>query len=284
MHECNSTMQATSLPGSVKSIQSTSNPTIKHIRALFSQRKYRERSNLFVAEGLKFIINAIESGWEFNTLLYASSVRQQEQVLKIATSVHAHGGTILEVSEKVLSTISQRENTQSVIAVFKQQISSLNSLVPNSSDLWIGLEKIRDPGNLGTIIRTVDAIGATGIILIDDSTDPFSKEAVRATMGSIFHVPIIRCSLSEFTAWSKNFSGHMIGTHLNSRTDYREVNYKDPCLLLMGNEQAGLSSKLENLCDALVKIPQPGNADSLNLAVSTGIMLYEICRKRLVLK
>ena len=283
MNECNSIEQAAS-PGSVKSIQSTSNPTIKHIRALYSQRKYRDRSNLFVAEGLKFIINAIESGWKFDTLLYASSVRQQEQVLKVATTVHARGGSILEVSEKVLSTISQRENAQSVIAVFKQRISSLDSLEPKSSDLWIGLEKIRDPGNLGTIIRTTDAIGATGIILIDDSTDPFSKEAVRATMGSIFHIPIIRCSLPEFTAWLKSFSGQVIGTHLNSKTDFREVDYQDPCILLMGNEQAGLSSKLENLCDALVKIPQPGNADSLNLAVSTGIMLYEICRKRLVLK
>ena len=283
MHENDTSLHGVT-PGSVKVIQSTSNPTIKNIRALYSQRKYREQSNLFVAEGLKFIINAIEAGWEFDTLLYASSESKNEQILKVAAKVHARGGTILEVSEKVLSTISQRENSQSVIAVFKQRIGSLDSLEPSSSDLWIGLEKVRDPGNLGTIIRTVDAIGAAGVILIDESTDPFSKEAVRASMGSIFHVPISRCTLSQFEEWSKNFKGQIIGTHLNSQTDFRKVEYQSPCLLLMGNEQAGLTTELEKFCSDLVKIPQPGKADSLNLAVSTGIMLYEICRNRLVLK
>ena len=282
MREHKTTTQGTS-PGTVKSIQSTSNPIIKHIRALYSQRKYRERSKLFVAEGLKFIISAIESDWKFDTLLYASSVRQQKQVVNIATAVHARGGSILEVSEKVLSTISQRDNPQSVIAVFKQRVNSIDSLIPSTSDLWIGLEKIRDPGNLGTIIRTIDAIGAAGVILIDDSTDPYSKEAVRATMGSIFHVPIFRCTQSEFSSWLTGFTGQIIGTHLNSKTDYRAVEYQDLCLLLMGNEQVGLSSNLEYCCQTLVKIPQPGSADSLNLAVSTGIMLYEIHRKKLSL-
>ena len=282
MNKPQATMQV-GVPGSVKSIQSTSNPTIKHIRALYTQRKYRENSKLFVAEGLKFIINAIEAGWEFDTLLYANGVKKQDQVLKIATTVHAQGGSILEVSEKVLSTISQRENTQSVLGVFKQRIGTLTSILPNPSDLWIGLEKIRDPGNLGTIIRTADAIGATGITLIDESTDPFSKESVRASMGSIFNVPIIRCTLAQLSTWSKKFSGQIIGTHLNSQTDYRNIMYKEPCMLLMGNEQAGLTTELENICDSVVKIPQPGKADSLNLAVSTGIMLYEICRKKLEL-
>lgn len=143
---------------------------------------------------------------------------------------------------------------------------------------------MRDPGNLGTIIRTVDAVGAKGVILVGDTTDPFSLETVRATMGSIFNVPMARATLEGFLAWRKGFPGKVAGTHLKGAVDYRSVDFAGKAvLLLMGNEQQGLPDDLAESCDVLLRIPQAGRADSLNLAVATGVMLFEIRRSALKL-
>jgi TrmH family RNA methyltransferase len=143
---------------------------------------------------------------------------------------------------------------------------------------------VRDPGNLGTIIRTADAAGAKGIILIGDTTDPFSLETVRATMGSVFALPLFRASEADFLAWRKGFSGLIVGTHLKGAVDYRTIPYaKKPVILLMGNEQQGLPDQLAATCDKLARIPQEGRADSLNLAIATGVMLFEIRREALKL-
>jgi TrmH family RNA methyltransferase len=148
--------------------------------------------------------------------------------------------------------------------------------------VWIALEAVRDPGNLGTIIRTADAVGAAGVILVGDTVDPFSTEAVRATMGSIFAVPLARASLGEFAALAARWGGTIVGTHLAATADYRTVDYRTPVLLVMGGEQAGLTDAAAKTARTLVKIPMAGKADSLNLAVATAVMLFEI--KRAVLK
>ncbi|MGN6145559.1 MAG: TrmH family RNA methyltransferase, partial [Mesorhizobium sp.] len=147
------------------------------------------------------------------------------------------------------------------------------------------LDRVRDPGNLGTVLRTVDAVGAKGVILIGDTTDPFAVETVRATMGSVFAVPVAKATQGEFLAWRKGFSGIVAGTHLKGAVDYRTVDFSGrPVLLLMGNEQQGLPDELAASCDRLLRIPQAGRADSLNLAVATGVMLYEIRRDALTLE
>jgi TrmH family RNA methyltransferase len=191
---------------------------------------------------------------------------------------------VLEVSEKVLSAITRRDNPQIVVGVFTQRFLPLKSVRPEGSDVWIGLDRVRDPGNLGTIIRTADAVGARGVILIGDTTDPFSLETVRATMGSVFAVPLVKTSVDAFLDWRKGFSGLLAGTHLKGAVDYRSVRYDGkPVLLLMGNEQQGLPDELAKTCDKLLRIPQAGRADSLNLAVATGVMLFEIRRGALSL-
>jgi TrmH family RNA methyltransferase len=133
---------------------------------------------------------------------------------------------------------------------------------------------VRDPGNLGTIIRTADAAGCGGVILIDDCCDPYSVEAVRATMGSIFAVTLAKTSMAQFLAWRAGWPGSVVGTLLSAALDHRQAAYRAPALILMGNEQAGLSPELAKACDVNVKIPMRGRADSLNLAVATGIMVY----------
>ena len=265
-------------PGRVKEVTSLANPLVKDIKAL-ALKKFRERENAFLAEGLKLVLDALEAGWTIKFFIFAKSGRGNAVVEKAAARTVAAGGTVLEVSEKVLSAITRKDNPQMVAGVFEQRYRLLKEIKPAAGDVYVALDRVRDPGNLGTIIRTVDAVGARGVILIGDCTDPFSLETVRATMGSLFAVPLYRADEEAFLAWRRNFGGLVVGTHLKGSVDYRTVDYsKGPVLLMMGNEQKGLPDSLAESCDRLVRIPQAGQADSLNLAVATGVMLYEIRR------
>lgn len=270
--------------GQVKEVTSLSNPLIKEIRAL-ALKKFRDQQHAFLAEGLKLVIDALDQGWTIRTLIFAKAGRGNAAVERVAARTVAAGGLVLEVSEKVLSAITRRDNPQMVAGVFSQRYLDLKDIKPSGPDVWVALDRVRDPGNLGTVIRTADAVGAKGVILVGETTDPFSIETVRATMGSIFAVPVARASTEAFLAWRKNFPGLLVGTHLKGAVDYRTIDYTGrPVLLLMGNEQQGLPDTLAEACDVLARIPQAGRADSLNLAVATAVMLFEIRRPALKLE
>ncbi|MBZ9672989.1 TrmH family RNA methyltransferase [Mesorhizobium sp. ES1-3] len=271
-------------PGQVKEITSLANPLVKDIKAL-ALKKFRDQQNAFMAEGLKLVIDALDLGWQIRTLVFAKAGRGNAAVEKVAARTVAAGGTVLEVSEKVLVAITRRDNPQMVVGVFSQKFLALKDIRADNGDVWVALDRVRDPGNLGTVIRTVDAVGAKGVILVGDTTDPFSVETVRATMGSIFAVPVAKATTEAFLAWRGGFSGLVAGTHLKGAVDYRSVDFsRGPVLLMMGNEQQGLPESLTASCDRLLRIPQAGRADSLNLAVATGIMLFEIRRGALKLE
>ena len=270
-------------PGRVKEVTSLANPLVKDLKAL-ALKKFRDQQNAFMAEGLKLVIDALDLGWRVRTMVFAKSALGNPAVEKVAARVLAKGGDILEVSEKILTAITRRDNPQTVVGVFEQRLAKLSDIRPAAGDVWVALDRVRDPGNLGTVMRTVDAVGAKGVILVGETTDPFALETVRATMGSIFAVPVARATPEAFLAWRKTFSGLVAGTHLKGAVDYRTVDYAmKPVLLLMGNEQQGLPDALADACDRLVRIPQAGRADSLNLAVATGVMLFEIRRAALKL-
>ena len=269
-------------PGSVKTVTSLTNPTIKDIRGL-ALPKNRKESGLFVTEGMKLVADAVEEDWPIKILVYGAKVADHPVVRRVATTAHARGGDVLEVSEAVLAKITRRENPQMVVGVFEQKLTPKSAIKPGPTGVWVALEGIKDPGNLGTIIRTADAVGAEGVILVGDTVDPFGVEAVRATMGSIFHMKLARMSVDEFKSWRKGWPGIVVGTHLSGKSDYRTIDYDRPVMLFMGNEQSGLPDDLAGICDHLVKIPQAGRADSLNLAIATGVMLYEIRRDKLKL-
>lgn len=267
--------------GQVKEVTSLSNPIVKDIRAL-AMKKFRDQQNAFMAEGLKLVIDALDLGWTIRTLVFAKAQRGNPTVEKIAARTVASGGLVLEASEKVLGAITRRDNPQMVVGVFQQRWAALKDIRPADGDVWIALDRVRDPGNLGTVIRTADAVGAKGVILVGETTDPFSVETVRATMGSVFAVPVARAGVEAFLAWRKGVQATFVGTHLKGSVDYRTVDYaKRPVVLVMGNEQQGLPDELAASCDALIRIPQAGRADSLNLAVATGVALYEIRRHAL---
>ena len=269
--------------GRVKEVTSLANPLVKDIKAL-ALKKFRDQQHAFMAEGLKLVIDALDLGWSIKTLVFAKAGLGNPTIEKVAARTVAAGGTVLEVSEKVLSAITRRDNPQMVVGVFSQQFVALKDIRPRDGDVWVALDRVRDPGNLGTVIRTVDAVGAKGVILVGETTDPFSLETVRATMGSIFAVPVAKATPEAFLAWRKHFPGIVAGTHLKGAVDYRTVDFKGkPVVLMMGNEQQGLPDTLAESCDRLLRIPQAGRADSLNLAVATGVMLYEIRRGALSL-
>ena len=266
-------------PGRIHEITAVSNPRIKSIRAL-SQKKHRDQSGTFMVEGLKLVRDAFEKGWEIETLIYAGSSELSQMLSDLAAKIRVAGGDILEVNEKVLTSITRKDNPQMVLGVIRQKWSHAPESVDDPTTVWIGLDRVRDPGNLGTIIRSADSAGAEGIMLIGDTTDPFSLEATRATMGSIFNVELVRFDVESFLKWRGSWSGLVVGTHLEGAVDFRTVDYQNqPVLLMMGNEQQGLPDELAECCDKLVLIPMHGAADSLNLAIATGVMLFQMGKR-----
>jgi TrmH family RNA methyltransferase len=238
-------------------VLSPQNPTIKLIRSL-SEKKFRQETGLFVAEGWEMLERARKTGWA--------------PVHLVSTEPVAAWGEMrpLLVTEKVMVGLSGQNNPQSAIATFGQRYAG--EVIPKG--VWVALEDMRDPGNLGTIIRTADAVAASGVILVGQSCDPYSGECVRATTGSIFGVPLVRMETAAFIGLCKTWPGDVIGTHLKGADDFRR-SYKSPTLVVMGSERRGLSEELAAACNSLVRIPMPGGAESLNVATAAALMLYE---------
>jgi len=287
------------MTGTRRTITSLQNETVKLVRSL-EMRKARRETGLFVAEGASVLLTARDHGWSPRILVEGPLAAESVAARALATWAMAAGADCLDVSAAVLEKIAAKDNPQSVMAVLEQRWAELPALdgrpggaakmagkprplpaAPSLPPLWIALEEVRDPGNLGTILRTADAAGATGVILVGNTCDPFSREAVRASMGSIFAVPIARAEPEAFLALAKAWQGDVVSTHLGGQHDFREADYRAPVLLVMGNEGQGLSDAAASACGKLVRIPMAGQLDSLNLAVATALMLYEIRRPSL---
>ena len=256
-----------------RAVTSLSNPAVKAVRALHL-RKHRDETEQFVAEGLKIITEAVELGHAPHVLMYGDEAMGHPLLQKAIAATRTQGGEVIAVSQDILAKVSRRDNPQAVVGVFGQTFLPLTSLDPATAQAFVALHRVRDPGNLGTIVRTADAAGCGAVILVGECCDPYSVEAVRATMGSIFAVPIIRTGEAAFAAWRLGWPGSVVGTLLTATVEHSQATYVKPTLILMGNEQQGLSPDMAALCDVNVKIPMRGRADSLNLSVATGVMIY----------
>lgn len=265
---------STARPGQVKEITSLANPIVKDLRGLHL-RKNRQRSGRFLVEGLKLITDALEKSWPIEAIGLAKSAYDEPRIQRLAAKVRAQGGDVLQLSHAALEKIARKDNPQMVVGVVGQAIGKLDDLTLGVGNTLVALDRVRDPGNLGTIIRTVDGFGASGVVLVGDCTDPFSLEAVRATMGSLFHVPLYKAEEQDFIIWSKRQQALISGTHLEGALDIRDANFDGTQIVIMGNEQQGLTPALTAECGQLIRIPMAGQADSFNLAVSTGIVLFE---------
>ena len=259
-----------------KLITSLTNERVKAIRAL-EMRKARKDTGLFVAEGAALIITAREHGFVPETLVVREGAAAAGVARDLVAWALGAGKECLEVSSAVLEKLASKDNPQTLLAVFKQRFAEAPPARKIAKDAtWLALEEVRDPGNLGTIIRTVDAVGAAGIVLIGQCCDPYQRECVRATMGSIFSVPLVRMRREEFLSWRADWPGDVAGTHLDAREDFRKTAYEHPVLLMMGGEGPGLTDSLTRSATRLVKIPMAGKLDSLNLAVATALALYQV--------
>lgn len=258
-----------------RSITGLSNPTVKYLRSL-RDKKHRRREGRFLAEGLRLLTDARESGKLPETLVMAASRDPHPLLSTLEEQVEAAGGEILEVTEEVLSKITGKDNPQAVAGVFAEFDSSLASLDRNSAPIWLVAQALRDPGNLGTMLRTGDAVGAGGLILLDHCTDPFSVEAVRASMGAIFTQRVAQAGWEDFIGWLREGTGQLVAASLRDAQPYREAPYQAPCFILVGNESRGLPEEYEAACDLRVTMPMRGRADSLNAAVAAAVLAYEV--------
>lgn len=267
--------------GGTRTVTSLQNERVKLIRAL-NMRKTRRETGLFVAEGTSLLITARDAGWKPRMLVFLAGSAGSGVARDLLGWAEAAGAECLEVSEAVLAKLAARDNPQTMLGVLQQAFVPLPAPEAIAGDsLWIGLEAVRDPGNLGSIIRTADAAGADGIVLIGPCVDPYSREAVRASMGSIFNVPLARAGAQDGIGWVRQWPGDVVGAHLGATRDFRSVTWRPPTLLLMGSEGPGLTPELAAACTRCVRIPMSGRIDSLNLAVATALMVYEIRRERL---
>jgi len=252
-----------------------SNPLIKRIRGL-REKRHRREEGLFLAEGLRILTEAREAGRLPDYLFFAADSARHPLVTALVDAVEGAGGEAIETTTDILSKLSGKDNPQAVVGVFRDFARSLDSLDRTASGIWLVAERLRDPGNLGTILRTGDAVGAGGLILIGECVDPFSVEAVRASMGALFTVPVVRADWADFLAWLRTGPGQLVGLSLDTDTDHRSARYAAPTFLLTGNEAQGMPNDYAAACDLLVKIPMLGKADSLNAAVATAVMAYEV--------
>jgi RNA methyltransferase, TrmH family len=264
----------------IREIASPANPLVKEIRALH-MRKARAETGLFLAEGARTLRAALDHGFVPEMLAYRADRRDDPAIAALRGPAGEAGAMLLEVSASVMDKISQHDNPQGVAGTFRQRVRHLADLDPAAAPIWLALEGVRDPGNLGTCIRTAHACGAGGVILIGNTCDPFGPETVRATMDSIFAVPIYTAESGAALAFVRAWPGLAVGTALQTDVDYRDAPYAAPTLIVNGTEQSGLTDAMRDACGALVRIPMRSGVDSLNLSVAAGVMLYAV-RDRLV--
>src|SRR3954454_20258951 len=258
-----------------RQVTAFSNTTVKRLRSL-RDKKARRTEGLFLAEGLRILTEARDSGRLPEIVAFSAEGSKHPLAAEIIAATEAAGGEAIETTPDILTKMSGKDNPQMLLGAYRQPGTSLDAIDRSKAPLWIVAQALRDPGNIGTILRTGDAAGAGGLILIDDSADPFSVEAVRASMGAVFTQEIATARWDEFIAWFRGAEGQLVGTSLKASQDYLQADYQRPCFLLIGNEQQGLPADYEAECDLLVKIPMAGRADSLNAAMATAVMAFAV--------
>jgi TrmH family RNA methyltransferase len=258
-----------------RQVTAFSNSSVKLLRAL-RDKKARREHGLFLAEGLRILTEARDSGGLPEIVAFSPEGARHPLAAEIIAATEAAGGDAIETSPDILAKMSGKDNPQMLLGAYRQPDASLERVDRSKAPLWIVAQALRDPGNIGTILRTGDAVGAGGLILIDDCADPFSVEAVRASMGAVFTQSIAAARWPDFVAWLRSGEGQLVGTSLKATNDYLESGYAKPCFVLIGNEQQGLPADYEAECDLLVKIPMAGRADSLNAAIAAAVMAFAV--------
>lgn len=260
-------------------IESLSNPLVKRMR-LLREKRHRKAEGLFLAEGLRIATEAREAEILPRWLFLGPEGETHMLARALVADTLNSGGEVIETTPAILSKLSGKDNPQTIVAIYAEPATALDDIDRSSAPLWLVAERLRDPGNLGTMLRTGDAVGAGGLILIDECTDPYAVEAVRASMGAIFTQKLVQVRWDDFLAWLRSGPGQLVATHLEAAQDYQAVAYTAPTFILIGNESQGLPAAYAAAADVRVKMPMLGKADSLNAAVAASVMAYEVVNQR----
>lgn len=260
-------------------ITSRANPRVARVRAL-RRRSERDRTGLYLAEGVRVVVEAFQQGAGLEELVVAPDLLRSAVGRELVADARRRGIPCLEVSPEVFESLGSRDGPQGLLAVVRQRWTTLARADPREGLCWVALEAVQAPGNLGCILRSADAVGAAGVILLGNTTDPYDPTSVRASAGAICARQVVRTTLAELSDWTRRHGVSVVGASDAAALDYRAAAYQAPLLLLMGSEQRGLSEQHVALCDRLVSIPMLGRCDSLNLAVATAVLLYEVLDQR----
>ncbi|UCG25156.1 MAG: RNA methyltransferase [Chloroflexota bacterium] len=262
----------------VDQISSFSNPLIKRVKRL-RQKKYRRQDGLYFVEGLRVVLSAVEANAPIETIIYCPALLTSDVAWNMLRRREQLGTRLQAVSAPVFASISGRDNPVGLGAIVRAQWTDLADLTAGADDIFVALFEAAEPGNLGTIMRTMDAIGARGVILVGDSVDPFHPSAVKASMGALFSLSLSQIADSEaLFSWAESSDLLTVASSASGATPSDEANYQLPVLLLLGNEGAGLPASVTAASEFTVAISMAGAASSLNLAVAAGLLLYEIRR------
>ena len=259
------------MAGHPEQITSFANPLVKKIRSL-AYRKYRKREGVFWAEGVRNTLEAIDNGWDIEALVYAPDMMRSNLARE---RIAASDLRKVAVADRVFERIAQSELPQGLGAVVKLPARNLSDIPVARNTFIVALEEPQDRGNVGAVVRTIDAAGGRGVILVGQAVDPYDPEALRTSMGAIFSVPVVNCTAAEFLAWSKENKFHLIGTSAHADAEFRQLDYPRPLAVIFGNERIGMSESLQQAVDTMASIPILGRANSLNLGTSVAVMAYQ---------
>lgn len=259
-------------------ITSSSNQLIKDIRLLYKKKNRWERKEFFI-EGTRSVEQCLKSDGRIKHVVYSSELLNEEG-LNLIETLEDSKYKVFDTSAKVFKSISDTESPQGILAVVEIKESDFGDMLSENNFLIL-LDRVQDPGNLGTIIRTADAFGANGIIVTSGCVDVYNPKTVRSTMGSIFQIPVVHIDdISEAIGLLKGEHISIIASSLDTDTYSYDMDFKKDCALVIGNEGAGISTEVIEQSDQLVKIKMTGKAESLNAGIASGVLMYEVLRQR----
>lgn len=253
-------------------ISSLSNPLVKQARAL-RQHKARTETGLFLIEGIHHVGEALEARWDVQTILYAPDLLSSEFAHRLLEQAAQRNLRLQPIAASVMESLADKENPQGILAIARQKQVSLHDL--KRVRYAVALVSPQDPGNVGAILRTLDAVGADALFLLDGGVDLYHPTVVRASMGTLFWKTVVRTSFEQWYQWARTRDFQLIATSAHADVDYQTLIPRQPWILVLGNEQKGLSQQQLAACDVSVSLPMRGRVSSLNLAVAAGVLLYQ---------
>ncbi len=258
----------------MKRIESRDNKWVKWLNGL-KIKKNRDKAGVFVAEGLRFI-HEVPIDWKVEVYAVSETFAMEHDL-----SEYEKKTEVLCIPDGLFASVCDTENPQGILAVCEKLKWDMEAVFEKKAPFFLLAEELNDPGNLGTVIRTADACGADAVFLSKGSVDLYNPKVLRSTMGSLFHTPVFQnISVEEISAKLKESQIPLYGAHLKGDTYLYDLDLRQPCAFLIGNEARGLSDQASSLCDQWIKIPMPGQAESLNASVAAGVLLYEVVRQR----